>query len=169
MRHTNQLCRTMPPLFLLTCKMDLVRIWSYKMGWQNDQIALWWLLWSCIWTTSYNKCSQKSPSVSMPTSISGTRDRHRLHPRCRWTCRFLLAYLWVVVEPSPIPSANDPTCWTSCMVCPHCPIGPTWSPNSVGMFLWFLCHTVDRKRWPSIDMPFIVSLSCRSSWVSSWI
>lgn len=108
--------------------------------------------------------------MSMPTPSPGTPDRHRLHPRCKQTCRFMLTYLWAIVEPLlPILSSGEPICWTGCMIYLLWPVGLTRSPKSVGRFPCFLDHTVDMQRWPSIDVHSTISLSSRPGWVSSWI
>lgn len=131
---------------------------------------MWWILWSCIWTTFYNKCSQRYSPTSMPTWSPGTLDRHRLHPRCKRTCRFLFSYLWEVVELLlPVPLADKPTCRISCMLYLHWPVGPKGSPNFAGRSPCSLRHTGDMQIWPGIDTPSAVSSSSKLGWVSSWI
>ena len=47
--------------------------------------------------------------MTMPTLSPRTSVGHKLHPRYRQTCRFLLACLWAAVEPSlPIPLVDEP-------------------------------------------------------------
>lgn len=84
--------------------------------------------------------------MSMPTSSPGTPDGHKLHPRCKRACRFLLANLWVAVELLLlIPSTCEPTCRTSYMLFLHWPIGPTRSPNSARRFPCSLDHRSDMQ------------------------
>lgn len=105
----------------------------------------------------------------MPTSSPRVADGHRLHPRCKRTCRFLLPDLWATIKLLlPIPSTFEPTCHNNYMLCLHYPVGPMQWPNFAGRSPCALGHTSDMKIWPSIDTPFVVSLSCKSSWVSSW-
>ena len=107
--------------------------------------------------------------MSMPTWCPRTLDEHKLHPRCRQTCRFLLADLWAAAKLLwPVPLASDTTCQTSCMLCLHLPVGPTGSPNFVGRFMCSLSRISGMKRWPKADMNSIVSLSFRLGWVLSW-
>jgi len=84
--------------------------------------------------------------MSMPTSNPGTPDRHRLHSRCKQTCRFQLADLWVATKLLlPVPSVWELICQTSCMLCLHWPVGPTRSPNFAGRSLCSLGHIGNMK------------------------
>lgn len=138
-RRTNQQCLSVPPLLPSTCRVDPVRISSCILGWQNDHTTMWLLLWRYIHTTTCNMCSQQSPPMEKPTPSPVTPVVDRFHQRCRCTCTSLLAYRWVTFEPSlPIPSADEPTWWTSCMFYLIWPVGPTRSANFVGRFCAFL-------------------------------
>lgn len=93
-RHTNLLCRSMPPLLPVTWKVDPTQISCCTLEWQSVLATAWELRGRCIQRTIFNKCAEKFLKASIPNSSLGTADGHKFHPKCMQTFISLLSDPW---------------------------------------------------------------------------